>query len=82
MDQFWTAELGGHGQEFGHEPVSESVTEADSDTRFFETSDTDTRFSDASDTDSDMDSDKVSTSDKCSNTDSDVESDTHNIGIT
>ena len=50
--------------------------------RFFETSDTDTRFSDASDTDSDMDSDKVSTSDKCSNTDSDVESDTHNIGIT
>ena len=31
------AELGGHGQEFGHELVSE----ADSDTRFFETSGTD-----------------------------------------
>ena len=32
-------ELGGHGQEFGHELVSESVSEADSDsdTRFFGT---------------------------------------------
>ena len=39
----FTAELGGHGQEFGHELVSESVSEADSDsdTRFFETSDAD-----------------------------------------
>ena len=34
-------ELGGRGQEFGHERVSESVSEADSDTSFFETSDTD-----------------------------------------
>ena len=39
----WTvrSELGRHGQEFGHELVSESVSEADSDTRFSETLDTD-----------------------------------------
>ena len=34
-------ELSGHGEEFGHELVSESVSEADSDKRFFETSDWD-----------------------------------------
>ena len=55
--------MSGHGQEFRHELVFESVSEADSDTRFFETSDTD----------SDRDSDKVSTSD----TDSDMDSDTY-----
>ena len=47
----------GYGQDFGHELVS--VSEADSDTRFFKTSD--------------MDSDKVSISDKGSETDSDDE---------
>ena len=32
----WSApELGGHGQELGRELVSESVSEADSDKRFF-----------------------------------------------
>ena len=34
-------ELGGHGQELGHELVSESVSEADWGTRFFEPSGTD-----------------------------------------
>ena len=45
-----------HEHDFGHEFVSESVSEAGSDTN--------TRFFGASDTDSDMDSDKVMTSDK------------------
>ena len=51
--------MNGHGQEFGHEFVSE----ADSDTRFFRSSDadSDTRFLRTSETD--MDLDKVMTSD-------------------
>ena len=47
--------MNGHGHDFGHEIVSGSVSEADSDT--------DARFFGTSDTDSDMDSDKVMTSD-------------------
>ena len=47
--------MNGHGHDFEHEFVSESVFEADSDT--------DTIFFGTSDTDSDMESDKVMTSD-------------------
>ena len=56
----WTvrSELGRHGQEFGHELVPESVSKADSNMRFSETSDTDL--------------DKVSTSDMGSDTDLDT----------
>ena len=43
------SELGGH--DFGHEFVSESVSEADLDTRFFGTSDTDSGKVMTSDTD-------------------------------
>ena len=40
----WISNMNGHGHDFGHEFVSESVSKADSDTRFFgslEISDTD-----------------------------------------
>ena len=49
------SEMNGHGHDFGHELVSESMSEADSDT--------DTAFLRTSDTDSDTDSGKVMTSD-------------------
>ena len=39
----YTSELGGHGQEFGQELVSESVPEADSDTPSELDRDSDTR---------------------------------------
>ena len=47
----------------GHKFGQESMSEADTDLRFFGTSDTDTRFVGTSDLDSDMHSDKVLTSD-------------------
>ena len=49
--------MGGHGQEFGHELVSESEGDSDSSTRFFETSDTDSDKLIFSTSDSDADSD-------------------------
>ena len=64
------SEMNGHEHDIGHEFVSESVSEADSDTGFFLTrenfnfgSESGTRFLRTSDTDSDMESDKVTTSD-------------------
>ena len=47
-------EKGGHGHDFGHELVSESVSEADSHTNFFETSDTGKGMTSDSDLGSDM----------------------------
>ena len=51
------SEITGHGHDFGHEFISESVYEADSDTRFSETSDknSDTDSNKFKFSDSDMD---------------------------